>query len=528
MRITKDTYLKKMNNSFNKNGPVILISKDILYTFPFGYAYLAGYLIDRNEDVKILYRPKKTIDFRDFARKIISLKPLLVGFGTLYPDLYAVREIIKYLNEEGRNFPVIIGGQMVTPTPKFAMEITGADVGVIGEGEIVLYEIVQALRKNQDLHNIKGIIIKKDNEMILTGQGDFIKDMSKLPTVPYHLFPADKWLNIGQFYVSYSQPHWLYNDRVLAIHGGRGCPFNCNFCYHHSLPRYRTVASMFEGLDKLLEKYNANMLYFGDDLVLMSPARAKELIQAIKNLKRKINYSVSCRFDILNRLDDETLLEMKRTGCRLMGLGVESGSQRILDIIDKRITVEQIKKGLRRLKIAGILPSVSIMVGQYTETIEDVQKSMDLMLETLRYDKNINFAFTITTPFPGTKLYDIAMEKGLLKSHLDFYEKFNPATEISGLSVNLSAMSDEDVVKMHNQLKKTYQQEKNKLVGKKVTGVEWLRYFIFRVYRKLDKMIINKLPDKYFFNLIKKIYHQSHNLIQLCLDKIRLSLLGIK
>lgn len=517
-----------MNKTSNKNGPVILISKDILYTFPFGYAYLAGYLVERDEDVQVLYQPRKKVDFREFARKLISLKPLLVCFGTLYPDLYTVRELIKCLNEEDRDFPVVIGGQMVTPTPEFAMEITGADIGVIGEGEIILYDVVRTLRENQDINKVKGIIIKRGNEMMLTEQGDFIKDMSNLPTVPYHLFPADKWLNIGQFYISYRQPHWRYNDRVVPIHGGRGCPFRCNFCYHHSMPRYRTVASMFDGLDKLLEKYNANMLYFGDDLVLMSPSRAKELIQSIKNLKRKISYSVSCRFDILDRLDDETLLEMKRTGCRIMGLGIESGSQRILDIIDKRIKVEQIKKGLRRLKMAGILPTVSIMVGQHTETIEDVQKSIDLMLETLRYDKNINFAFTITTPFPGTKLYDIALKTGLLKSHLDFYEKFNPATDISGLSVNLSAMSDEELIRMRNKLEKIYEQEKKRLIGKKVVAVEWFRYFTFRVYRKLDKIIINKLPDKYVFNKIRNIYHQCHNFIQLFLDNTRLYLLGVK
>jgi anaerobic magnesium-protoporphyrin IX monomethyl ester cyclase len=512
----------------NLNGPIILVSKDILYTFPFGYAYLAGYLIDHGEKVEILYQPKKFIDFKEFARKIISLKPLLVGFGTLYPDLYIVREIIKCLKEEGCDFPLIIGGQMVTPTPEFALEITEADIGVIGEGEIILYELIKALRENKNLQDVKGIIFKKENKLITTEPGEFIKDMSLLPKVPYDLFPHERWLNIGQFYVGYSQPHWLYNDRVIAIHGGRGCPFNCNFCYHHSLPRYRKVAEMFNGIDELLEKYDANMLYFGDDLVLASPARAKELIQSIKNLKRKISYSVSCRFDILDRLDDETLKELKNTGCRIMGLGIESGSQRILDIIDKRITVEQIKKGLNRLKEVGILPTVSIMVGQYTETLEDVQKSADLMLETLKNDKNINYAFTICTPFPGTKLYDIALEKGLIKNHLDFYEKFNPVTDLGGLSINLSAMSDNEVIYSLNKLEELYSQEKKKLIGKNVDYIEKARYFIFRVYRKIDKTVINKFPDFFIFNLIKKAFHQTHKLVQLFLDKFRLYLYGIK
>ena len=254
-------------------------------------------------------------------------------------------------------------------------------------------------------------MINENGMISFTGPGGFIKDMSKLPKIPYDLFPSSKWLNIGRYYVGKAQPHWRYNDKVIAIHGGRGCPFNCNFCYHHSLPRYRSMDDMFEEAKMLIEKYDADMVYFGDDLVLATPTRAKELVQAVRQLGKKIEYSVSCRFDILDRLSDEILREMKETGCRIMGLGIESGSQRILDIIDKRITTEQIIRGMRRLKDIGILPSVSIMVGQYTETLEDVQKSIDLMLETLNYNKNVIYTFTITTPFPGTNLYGIALEK---------------------------------------------------------------------------------------------------------------------
>lgn len=512
----------------NKNGPVVLISKDVVFTFPFGYAYLAGYLIEKKENVIVLFRPDKSSDFKKFVQEIINLKPLLVGFGTLYPDLYPIKELIELLNQAGRNFPIVVGGQMVTPTPEFAMAITKADFGVIGEGEIILHELVRALRENKNAREVKGIIINENGNLVFTGPGDFIKDLSKLPKIPYDLFPSSKWLNIGRYYAAKAQPHWRYNDKVVAIHGGRGCPFDCNFCYHHSLPRYRSIDDMFKEMKKLIEKYDANMLYFGDDLVLASPARAKELMQAITRLGKKVEYSVSCRFDILDRLDDELLREMKKTGCRIMGLGVESGSQRILDIIDKRITVEQIIKGLRRLKNAGILPTVSIMVGQHTETLDDVQKSINLMLETLKYDKNINYAFTITTPFPGTKLYNIALEKKIIKDHLDFYKKFDSEKEINGLSVNLSAMSDEEVVAMHKKIKTIYLHEKKKLIGKKVWIIEATRYFIYRVYKKIAKIIIDKLPEKYPFIIVKKIYHNSHNTTQLLLDKLRLYLLDIK
>jgi len=251
-------------------------------------------------------------------------------------------------------------------------------------------------------------------------------------------------------------------------------------------------------------------------------------VEAIKKLSKKIEYSVSCRFDILERLSDEMLREMKETGCRIMGIGIESGSQRILDIIDKRITREQIVNGMGRLKNVGILPSVSIMVGQETETKEDVQKSIDIMLETLNCNKNVNYAFTITTPFPGTKLYNAALEKGILKDHFDFYKKFDKDKEINGISVNLSAMSDEEVVAMHKRIKEIYLHRKRELIGWRTRVVEGVRYFVYRVYNKIAKLFVEKLPDSQPFVFLKKAYHETHNGIQFLLDEFRIYLLDIK
>ena len=94
----------------NLNGPVILVSKDIAYTFPFGYAYLAGYLLQRGENVKLMFRPENAKDFDQFADEIMKLKPLLVGLGTLYPDIYPVGELITILKNKNCDFPIIIGG----------------------------------------------------------------------------------------------------------------------------------------------------------------------------------------------------------------------------------------------------------------------------------------------------------------------------------------------------------------------------------------------------------------------------------
>ncbi len=492
-----------MLNSKNTTGPVVLVSKEISYTFPFGYAYLLGYLMEKGENVKILFRPEDPNKYEKFVDEIIKLNPLLVGFGTLYPDIYPVEDIIKILKNRKHSFPIIVGGQMVTPTPEFITEKTGADYGIIGEGEIILHNLVKALRKKENTRNIRGLIINDEGKLINTGPGEFITNMSDLPRVPYELFQKEKWMNIGKYYVNIPQPQWLYKDKIADIHGGRGCPFNCNFCYHHSKPRYRSISDMIKDVERMISEYDINMIFFGDDLVLASPARAKELVEAINKLPKKIEYALSCRFDIIDRMDDQLLKALKKSGLRNVGLGVESGSQKILDTIHKRITVEQIKKGLRRLKDANIFANACIQIGQLDETNEDVQKSMDLMLEVLRYDKNINWSFTITTPFPGTELYDIALQRGLLKNHLDFYNKYGSGKRKFNLSVNLSKMTDQEIFDWQKKLLTTYRKEKRKLTGYTVWIIERLRMKSLKIYNKIIK-IIDNFPQNTILKLLKK------------------------
>lgn len=514
--------------SRNTSGPVVIVCKEIAYAFPFGIAYLAGYLRERGEDVRVFFRPEHEGHYKSFVQEILALKPLVVGFGSLYPDLYGIEKMVKMLDEEGRAFPVVIGGQMVSPTPEFSMELIGADYGVIGEGEIVFHQMVTQLRDGKDASDVKGLIVRDGNAFKQTGMGPFIQDLSKLPKIPYDLFPTDKWLNIGKFYARYAQPHWHYNDRIMSIHGGRGCAFKCNFCFHHDKPRYRPISDMMAEAEDLLARYDGNILYFGDDLVLATPKRAKELTEAIVKLKKKVEYSVSCRFDILSKMDDGLLQELKRTGCRIMGLGLESGSQRILDVMNKKIKVEQIVSGLGRLKKAGILPTVSIMVGQLTETREDVEKSYELMLNSVRENKCIQYAFTITTPFPGSSLYLYAFEKGLIKSHRDFYDRFSPTTQMVGLSVNVSEMSDREVIEWRNRLEATFISEITRLRGKGVMKVEAMR----QKMAKVDTF----LRSRYFWNsrkkktvaLLEKAFETSYDSAQMVLDKTRLKMLGIE
>lgn len=463
--LNKTFYDKKKISK--RKGPVVLVSREIAFTFPLSYAYLAGYLKEKGVNVVILF---KNISRKELVKKIINLNPVLVGFGNLYPELEEIKDIIYDLNKAGRDFPIVIGGQMFSPIPEFAMKLTGADFGVIGEGEIILYKLIRALQENSGVSKIGGLVIRDKETVTINEGGEYIEDLSKLPKIPYDLFDVDKWLPIGRWYTQYrpEQPHWRFNDRVINIHGGRGCPFKCNFCYHHNKPRYRDINDMMDEAEKALKKFDGNMLYFSDDLVIANSQRVRELIDRVRKLKRPISYSISTRFDILDRLSDSLLRELKETGCRIMGLGVESGSDRILKLIGKNTNAETILRGLERLKIAGILPTVSIMVGQYTETRADVMKSLKLMKKSVRSNPLIAYAFSITTPFPGSILYDLLFAKKLVKSDEDFYKRYM-AGRVGDWNqvVNLSKMSDDEVIKMRNMLEDEFNAEKMKVYGNK-------------------------------------------------------------
>lgn len=444
-----------------RSRPVVLVSRAIAFTFPLSYAYLAGQLRAQGEDVRMLF---KDVSDQTLVKQIMDLNPLIVGFGNLYPELAETKVLIRMLDEAGRKFPIVIGGQMVSPTPEFAVRITGADFGVIGEGELILAELVRRLRAGEDVSDLKGLVVRRGNEVRNNGAGAFIENLStSLPAIPYDLFPADQWLPIGAWYAkNLPQPHWKMEDRVINVHGGRGCPFTCNFCYHHSKARYRDISVMMDEAQEALIRFNGNMLYFSDDLVMANPMRARQLIEAIGKLDRPVSFQISTRFDILSRMDDELLRDLKRVGCRSMGLGLESGSDRILKIIGKNCTAQQIEEGLDRLRLVGIYPTTSIMLGQYTETLEDAVASIALMQRTVQKDPYLNYAFTLTTPFPGSALYDLIFQKGLLNDDQEFYDRyFSTAGEFKQV-VNLSAMSENEVATAFSEIQRIYDVEKRK------------------------------------------------------------------
>ncbi len=481
-----------MLSSGNPQGPVLLVAAPIMYTFPFSFAYLAGYLQQHGENVRLLFR---SVPAEQLAQQIINQKPLLVGFGNLYPELKEIKEIISMLDRAGRNFPVIIGGQMVSPIPEFAVKTTGADIGAIGEAEITLFKVAQALREGKDVATVAGLAIRNGDNVVLTGEGEYIMDLKDLPSIPFELFPVDRWLPVGRWYAAFvSRSHWRYDDRVIPVHGGRGCPFKCNFCYHHSQFRMRPIDAVIAETASAIERFDGNFLDISDDLVLSSPKRAEELIAGLKKLPRPVEYYLSAHFDIIARMSDSMLQELRASGCRTVGPGYESGSDRILKLIGKKFTAETILTQTERLKNAGIKAIGNFMIGQHTETLEDAEATLDLMRKTLAIDPDIEYTFSIMTPFPGSPLYALAKEQGLIKDDRDFYDKYFEGGGIFDwrLIANLSAMTDRQIFDGYARMQHEYGMIKDAAFGRRLRRITFLKKVAGQVNYRLDKYIWSK------------------------------------
>lgn len=283
-----------------------------------------------------------------------------------------------------------------------------------------------------------------------------------------------------------------------------------------------------------LERFNGNLLYFSDETTLYSPQRVREMLHELKKLPTRVEYSVSSRFDILERIDDDLLMEMKHTGCRIVGLGIESGSDRILKTIGKKFSSETIQQGLERLRKVGILPTVSIMVGQYTETIEDVEASIKLMQNSVRSNKNIQYAFTITTPFPGSQLYQTIFQKGLLKDDKEFYERYFQHKDEFQAVVNLSDMTDKEVRIMYEKIQRIYREEKSRTLTPGVNIIESLICKLAVNQDRLERKLFAPLKKNSILNELmrfiplEKLQNWVYERIQIHLDALRLKLRGLK
>jgi radical SAM superfamily enzyme YgiQ (UPF0313 family) len=271
----------------------------------------------------------------------------------------------------------------------------GADFILIGEAEITLLELVNSLQENKNNYSaITGLAFKQNDCVIKTAKRLVLKDPDSLP------LPAWDLVNIEPYRQS-----WLNHAGYFSMNMGttRGCPFKCNWC---AKPIYgnrynsRSPQNVVTELKMLKDKFQFDHIWFCDDIFGLKPGWVNEFADLVEKENLHFKFKIQARADLL--LQENYIRDLARAGCDNIWMGAESGSQKILDAMDKGTTVEQIGESTGLIRKYGMNPSFFIQFGYLGETKEDIKKTIDMINELLPYEIGISVSY----PLPGTGFYE--------------------------------------------------------------------------------------------------------------------------
>jgi radical SAM superfamily enzyme YgiQ (UPF0313 family) len=385
---------------------------------PLGLAYIAS-VLRQNHEVKIIDSNVLNYTISDVERELRSFNPDVVGITSVTPSIYEAYKVAETAKKVREDCKVVLGGPHATFMPRQTMEeCEYIDIIVRGEGEETTSELIENIEKGAPLNEVKGITFREKNEIIDTEPRPFIKNIDDIPFPSRDLLPMHLYKFNGVKYTT-----------MLT---SRGCPFKCSFCSSSRLFggywRGRSPENVLEEMKIVYEEYGIRNIEFMDDTFTLNQERAEKICDEIIKQGWDISWGASSRVDTLSK---KLVEKMKKAGCWIIFLGIESGSQKILDAIGKRITLEQVKKAVKILKDAGIQVLGSFIIGFVQDTKETIK-------ETIKFAKslNLNYAeFSILTPYPGTPIFDYAKKHGmLLTEDWSKYTAIEPIVKIEGVS----------------------------------------------------------------------------------------------
>ena len=368
---------------------------------PLGVLYIATFLMKKGIDVKVLDSFIEGHTLEELTKLIFREKPSVVGFSAMTCQVRSVLAVAKKLKEINPPLKIVVGGPHISSTKKELFNFSkNIDFLFYGEGEITFYKLVKALDKNLPLAEIDGLIYKENGKVIINKPQKFIENLDKLPFPDFGLVDISKY----DSYYAKSLP-------LSSLIASRGCPFSCTFCdayaTHGKKLRFRSPKNIIDEMEYNYRKYGIKQIMIKDSTFTVNKKWVYEVCSEIEKRGLKINWSCNTRVDMV---DEHILKSMKKAGCYMIMFGIESGSQKILDMLKKGITIKQIRRSISLCKQAGLETTGYFMVGNPSESEEDAKK-------TIRLSKELGLdlaTFGVTIAYPGTELYRWAVENNCL------------------------------------------------------------------------------------------------------------------
>lgn len=367
-----------------------------------GILYLAGILRKGGFNVSVIEASSLGLSIKELTKEIVKTKPRYLGISATTLTILNASTLANELKNYLKDIKIIIGGPHLTAMPEETMKrFNSFDFGVAGEGEETILELINSIDQGKKLSDIAGIIYRENDTVVKTPKRPFLDNLDKLP------FPA--WDLLTNFPERYHPPPFRFKKLPASyIVTTRGCPYKCIFCDRSVFGnkcRGHSSEYILELIEYLYKSFGIKEILIEDDTFITFKKRLVEVCEGI--LKRGIRISWSC----LGRVDavtSENLRLMKKAGCWSISYGIETGDEDVMKFIGKNITLEQVKQAVYLTHKSGILSKGFFIMGHPTDTHDTIRKTIKFALKIPLDDISIS----MMTPFPGSKLYQIASKYG--------------------------------------------------------------------------------------------------------------------
>lgn len=413
-----------------------------MYSFvpPLGLGYLASILKIRGNHEVLLYEAVRDQlnSISHFEDYLLKNSPDVIGIQLYSVDLLISKEYMRCAKNINLNVVIVVGGPHPSALPEDTMHYFGnklLDFCIAGEGELGFLDFVNNLAKGQKRwEEVAGLVWRSEDGSIKKNSKAIIEDLDQLPWPDWELLNPHAYPDAPQGGFGKGFP-------MAPVLVSRGCPMDCTFCggksiYGHGF-RGRNIDSVIAEIKYLIEELGVKEIMIQDDNITYRKSMLLEFCKKIKPLHIDWNCMNGIR---LNFVDDEVAEAMKEAGCYSVGVGIESGSQRILDHMNKNLTLNSIVQKIDILSKHKILVTGLFIIGYPTETKEDVLRTI-AFAKKLKIDKA---AFTIFLPLPGSAIFDQLRRTGKLVdfdlSNMSYYKakrSFSPYLSIADLNTFL-------------------------------------------------------------------------------------------
>jgi len=374
---------------------------------PFGIAYSATILKKGGYEVKVIDNQIEPLSIDRLSELVLEQKGEIIFIEAITPTVDSLKRLTYLIksNSCGSKLVFAMGQHSSTLPETILNQGSLIDACIVGEPEYTILELVNMLngnKNNRNLTSIKGIAYfdRDINQVKINPARDYIQNLDDLPFIDYTLLNVKKYKKFSVQISSFNRIKWGF------ILSSRGCPYQCSFCSpvlrtsFGSKFRFQSATRVIDEIEYLNREHGLSAFSFEDDNFTFDRQRVMDICKQL--IKRRLNIRWVAQVH-LNHLDEELIYKMKEANCDTLRTGVEAGSQRILEILNRNMNIEEIRKKVACIKKAKMPLTLFFMTNNPSETYEEMQ-------ETLKFAKELNpvmIHVRFCTPYPGSQLYNV-------------------------------------------------------------------------------------------------------------------------